>query len=115
MPRAPLGHRVPLGSASLSTSGPGDYRPHPHGRRYRNHWRRELSMKTLKAGAALIALVLVLPAAALAHSGSAMVSCTGAEFSYTNFPPGPNTVNYRITVDNATAAEGTFTLNAAGG
>jgi hypothetical protein len=72
-------------------------------------------MKTLKAVVALAALALVLPAAALAHTGAATVSCTAAAFSFQDFDAGSNTVNYKVTVDNATAAEGTFTLNANGG
>jgi hypothetical protein len=72
-------------------------------------------MKTLKAVAALAVLALVLPAAALAHTGAATVSCTAADFSFQDFDAGSNTVNYKVTVDNATAAEGTFTLNANGG
>jgi len=72
-------------------------------------------MKTLKAVAALAALALVLPAGALAHTGAATVSCTVAGFSFQDFDAGSNTINYKVTVDDATAAEGTFTLNASGG
>jgi hypothetical protein len=72
-------------------------------------------MKTLNAVAAFTALALALPTAALAHTASATVSCSGAEFSYVRFAAGSNTVNYRLTVDNAIVAEGTFILNAAGG
>jgi hypothetical protein len=72
-------------------------------------------MKTLKAVAALAVLALVLPAAALAHTGAATVSCTSADFSFQRFAAGSNTVNYRVTVDGATAAEGTYKLDLAGG
>jgi hypothetical protein len=72
-------------------------------------------MKTLKAVVALTVLALILPAAALAHTGAATVSCTGADFSFENFAAGSNTINYKITVDNSTAAEGTYTLDLAGG
>jgi hypothetical protein len=72
-------------------------------------------MKTLTAVAALAALALVLPGGALAHTGVATVSCTAADFSFQDFDAGSNTVYYKVTVDNATAAEGTFTLNANGG
>jgi hypothetical protein len=72
-------------------------------------------MKTLTAVAALAALALVLPGGALAHTGAATVSCTAADFSFQDFDAGSNTVYYKVTVDNATAAEGTFTLNANGG
>ena len=64
-------------------------------------------MKTLTAVAALAALALVLPGGALAHTGAATVSCTAADFSFQDFDAGSNTVYYKITVDNATAAEGT--------
>ena len=72
-------------------------------------------MKTLKAVVALAALALVLPAGALAHTGAATVSCTVAAFSFQDFDAGSNTINYKVTVDDATAVEGTFTLNANGG
>jgi hypothetical protein len=72
-------------------------------------------MKTLKAVVALAVLALSLPAAALAHTGAATVSCTGADFSFQDFAAGSNTINYKITVDNSTAAVGTYTLDLAGG
>jgi hypothetical protein len=73
-------------------------------------------MKMLKraGGLALVALACS-PAAALAHTGAATVSCTGADFSFVKFQAGSNTVNYRVTVDAATVAEGTFVLDQAGG
>lgn len=73
-------------------------------------------MKTLKAASALALLALaLLPTAALAHTGTATVSCTGADFSFAKFDAGSNTVNYQVTVDAVTAAQGTYTLDAAGG
>jgi hypothetical protein len=72
-------------------------------------------MKTLIAVGTLAALALMLPGAAFAHIGTATVSCTGAEFTYTEFPAGSNTVHYKLTVDSNTVAEGTFVLNSAGG
>jgi hypothetical protein len=73
-------------------------------------------MKTLKAASALAVLALAfLPTAALAHTGTATVSCTSADFSFAKFDAGSNTVNYQITVDGVTAAQGTYTLDAAGG
>jgi hypothetical protein len=63
---------------------------------------------------ALLALACS-PAAALAHTGAATISCTGAEFSFVKFQAGSNTVNYKVTVDGATAAEGTYLLDQAGG
>jgi hypothetical protein len=73
-------------------------------------------MKMLKraGGLALVALACS-PAAAMAHTGAATVSCTGAEFSFVKFQAGSNTVNYKVTVDGATTAEGTFLLDQAGG
>jgi hypothetical protein len=73
-------------------------------------------MKMLKraGGLALVALACS-PAAAMAHTGAATVSCTGADFSFVKFQAGSNTVNYKVTVDGATAAQGTFVLDQAGG
>lgn len=73
-------------------------------------------MKMLKraGGLALVALACS-PAAAMAHTGAATVSCTGADFSFVKFQAGSNTVNYKVTVDGATTAEGTFLLDQAGG
>src|SRR4051812_21949637 len=67
------------------------------------------------AVAAFAALALLLPAVASAHTGTATVSCTGADFSFKLFAPGSNTVHYDVTVDGTSAAHGDFTLNAAGG
>ena len=64
---------------------------------------------------ALAALALLAPAAAQAHTGAAQVACTGADFNFKLFAPGPNTVHYAVTVDGTTAASGDFTLNANGG
>jgi hypothetical protein len=72
-------------------------------------------MKTLNAVAALAVLALILPAAAVAHTAAATVSCTAADFSFQKFAAGSNTVNYKVTVDGSTAAEGTYTLDLAGG
>jgi hypothetical protein len=67
-------------------------------------------MKWLKAVPALALLALAFPASALAHTGAATVSCTGADLTFTAFAAGANTVNYRVTVDGATFRQGTFTL-----
>lgn len=72
-------------------------------------------MKSFKAAAGLGLLLLTFPTAALAHTAAATVSCTGAEFSFQRFSAGSNTVNYKVTVDTTMSAQGTFTLNAAGG
>lgn len=72
-------------------------------------------MKTLKAVAALALVALGFPAAALAHTGAATVSCTAANFSFVKFQAGSNTVNYQVTVDGTTSIQGTYTLDVAGG
>jgi hypothetical protein len=69
-------------------------------------------MKMLtKAGALSLLVLACAPAAALAHTGSATVACTGATFSFTNFRNGSNTVNYRVDVDGVTVKQGTYSLN----
>jgi hypothetical protein len=68
-----------------------------------------------KAGALSVLLLAFAPVAALAHTGAATVSCTGAEFTFDRFQAGSNTVNYKVTVDNQTAAQGTYVLDQAGG
>jgi len=70
-------------------------------------WRNSLALGLLALAG--------LPSAAAAHTGAATVSCTGAQYSFANFEAGSNTVNYRITVDNATLTEGTFVLDESGG
>jgi hypothetical protein len=73
-------------------------------------------IKRFNAAVAFALLALVcLPAAAIAHIGSATVSCSGASFTWVDFDAGSNTVNYRIDVDSTTAIQGTFVLNEAGG
>jgi hypothetical protein len=73
-------------------------------------------MKTLNAAFALALVALAcVPAAALAHTGSATVSCSGASFTWVDFGAGSNTVNYRIDVDSTTAVQGTFVLSESGG
>ena len=55
-------------------------------------------------------LALVFPASALAHTPAATVSCTGSQFTWTDFRNGTNTVHWRVTVDGATFQEGTTTF-----
>jgi hypothetical protein len=76
---------------------------------------RKTAIRRLAVLTAIALLALTAPDLALAHSGSATVSCTGAEFSFSSFQPGSNTVHYVVTVDQVPAAQGDFTLNAAGG
>jgi hypothetical protein len=68
-------------------------------------------MKMLKAAGALVVLALALPAAALAHTGSATVSCTAADFHFSSFLAGANTVHYTVKVDNVAVAHGDFVLD----
>ena len=63
----------------------------------------------------LAALTLLAPTAAQAHTGAATVSCTGADFTFTRFQPGSNTVHWIVTVDNQTVKSGDFTLDENGG
>jgi hypothetical protein len=73
-------------------------------------------MKKLNAAAALALVALAcLPTVAMAHVGSATVSCSGASFTWVDFDAGSNTVNYRIDVDSTTTIQGTLVLNEAGG
>jgi hypothetical protein len=73
-------------------------------------------MKTRLAAATLaLAALVCFPSAALAHTGSATVSCTGVQYSFVNFGAGVNTVNYLVKVDDTAVKEGTFVLNEAGG
>ncbi|MEA2384783.1 MAG: hypothetical protein QOH72_4754 [Solirubrobacteraceae bacterium] len=67
------------------------------------------------AVAAFAALALLLPAVASAHTGTATVSCTGADFSFKLFAPGSNTVHYDVTVDGASVTHADFVLDRAGG
>jgi len=79
------------------------------------HRRSRHRARRLACGTALSLAALAFPAAALAHTGSADVSCTGADLVYTAFAAGANTVSYRVTSDGATVAQGTTTLTANGG
>jgi hypothetical protein len=72
-------------------------------------------MKTLKTAGTLALLVLAFPAAALAHTGSAIVSCTAADYHFSHFLAGANTVHYTVVADDVPVAHGDFALNQAGG
>src|SRR3954468_454731 len=82
--------------------------------RHRAGARRSLSLGS-GVTAALAALVLLVPAAAEAHTGTAAVSCTGADFAFRLFAPGSNTVNYDVSVDGVSVAHGATLLNQNGG
>jgi hypothetical protein len=76
------------------------------------------SRRTRKAASVLgaaVLLALAFAASAQAHSGSATVSCTGADFRFSSFEAGSNTVHYVVTVDHAPVAQADFVLNEAGG
>jgi hypothetical protein len=63
---------------------------------------------------ALAALALLAPAAQ-AHTGAATVSCTGADFAFSRFQPGSNTVHWTVSVDNQTVASDDYVLGENGG
>jgi hypothetical protein len=69
----------------------------------------------LAAVGALALIALAAPQLASGHSGSATVSCTEADFSFSSFEAGSNTIHYVVTVDQTTAAQGDFVLNQSGG
>jgi len=69
----------------------------------------------VKAAMAVAVLVLLVPAAAQAHTGSATVSCDSANFTFKLFQPGSNTVHYVVTVDGAVYRSGDYTLGQNGG
>jgi hypothetical protein len=70
--------------------------------------------RKLRAAGALALLALVFPASAFAHAPQATVSCTGADFTWTAFAAGPNTVHWKVTVDSATFREGTTQIGQTG-
>ena len=69
----------------------------------------------VKAAMAVAVLVLLVPAAAQAHTGAATVSCDSADFTFKLFQPGSNTVHYVVTVDGAVYRSGDYTLGQNGG
>ncbi len=77
--------------------------------------RRNHRAQRLACAAALSVAALAFPASALAHTGAAAVSCSGADVTYSAFAAGANTVSYRVTVDGTIAAQGTTALTANGG
>ena len=81
-------------------------------RRARNE---RAALRVPRAVCAIALAALLFPASALAHTGTATVACDAADFQFTQFAAGANTVNYKVTVDRATATQGTFTLGANGG
>ena len=73
------------------------------------------ALRVPRAVCAIALAALLFPASALAHTGTATVACDAADFRFTQFAAGANTVNYKVTVDSATAVQGTFALDANGG
>ena len=69
----------------------------------------------LAAVGALALIALAVPELASGHSGTATVSCTSADFGFSNFEAGSNTIHYVVTSDQTTVAQGDFTLDQAGG
>ena len=70
--------------------------------------------RKLRAAGALALLALAFPASAFAHTPAATVSCTGADFTWTAFAAGPNTVHWKVTVDGATFRESTTQIGPTG-
>jgi hypothetical protein len=70
--------------------------------------------RKLRAVGALALLALAFPASAFAHAPQATVSCTGADFTWTAFAAGPNTVHWKVTVDGATFRESTTQIGPTG-
>jgi hypothetical protein len=80
----------------------------------RSRSRRPARRKLWLAGA-LALLALAFPASAFAHTATGTVSCTGADFTWTNFSAaGPNTVHWKVTVDGVTLQQGTTVIGATG-
>jgi hypothetical protein len=69
----------------------------------------------VKAALAVAVLVLLVPAAAQAHTGAATVSCDSANFTFKLFQPGSNTIHYAVTVDGSVYRSGDYTLDRNGG
>jgi hypothetical protein len=75
---------------------------------------RKRAARKLRAAGALALLALVFPAAASAHVGQATVSCTAADFSWTAFGAGPNTVHWKVTIDGLTFRDSTTQIGPTG-
>jgi hypothetical protein len=68
------------------------------------------------AGAGALALLLLaLPGAAMAQTGSATLSCNATSFKFAEFLAGSNTIHYQVKVDATVAAGGAFKLDQQGG
>ena len=85
-------------------------------RRTRGERLRRTDLMQRAAGAgALALLVLALPGAALANTGSATLSCNATSFKFAEFLAGSNTIHYQVKVDATVAAGGEFKLDQKGG
>jgi hypothetical protein len=85
-------------------------------RRTRGASLRRTNFKQWAAGAgALAVLLLALPGAAMANTGSATLSCNAASLKFAEFLAGSNTIHYQVKVDTTVAASGEFKLDQKGG
>jgi hypothetical protein len=74
----------------------------------------DLMQRAVGAGA-LALLLLALPGAAMANTGSATLSCNAASLKFAEFLAGSNTIHYQVKVDATVAAAGEFKLDQKGG
>jgi hypothetical protein len=72
-------------------------------------------MQRAAGAGALALLLLALPGAAKANTGSASLSCNAASLKFAEFLAGSNTIHYQVKVDAAVAAAGVFKLDRKGG
>jgi len=85
-------------------------------RRTRGERLRRTDLMQRAAGAgALAVLLLALPGAAKANTGSATLSCNATSLKFAEFLAGSNTIHYQVKVDATVAARGEFTLDQKGG
>jgi hypothetical protein len=85
-------------------------------RRTRGERSRRTDLMQRAAGAgALVLLLLALPGAAMADTGSATLACNATSFKFAEFLAGSNTIHYQVKVDATVAAGGEFKLDQKGG
>jgi hypothetical protein len=85
-------------------------------RRTRGERSRRTDLMQRAAGAGALALLLLaLPGAAMADTGSATLACNATSFKFAEFLAGSNTIHYQVKVDATVAASGEFKLDQKGG
>jgi hypothetical protein len=85
-------------------------------RRMRGERLRRTDLMQRAAGAGALALLLLaLPGAAKANTGSASLSCNAASLKFAEFLAGSNTIHYQVKVDATVVAGGEFKLDQRGG